>query len=256
MNYVLYTDGACPGNPGPGVGGIGVNLILPEELNLEDRKISKGYNQTTNNRMELRAGIEGLRLVRDTMKIFGRGRLEWLTDSKYVADNIFNVQKWRKGNKWITSSNEPVSNVDLWKELEAVRSSLGIYPSWISREENKIADGLAGLGAKNPTHKDFGYNPGRVGKSLGGKGRVSKLFKDIHEDLRIRIYKGDGQVSRSHSAPPICKIRFQIVDENGSVSEDKHYIYASADIYNNLHRHHEYVVHTEEGHVLDILESF
>jgi len=252
ISYALYTDGACPGNPGPGSGGTGVYIIISGEFGEKEKKDFRGYHQTTNNRMELRAAIDGLRAIRNLTKVYGRGRIEWFTDSKYVADNIYNVQKWRKGNLWMTNTNEPVLNVDLWKDLEAVRSSLGIYPSWISRDDNKTADGLAKLGAKNPTHKDLGYNSGRVGTSLGKSRRAPIFFKESRNKLQIRIYKGDGQISRSKS---FCRIRFEIIDCDGNLSEDKYYAYANTETYSELHRHHKYVVCTVDGHITNILKE-
>ena len=252
VSYTLYTDGSCPGNPGPGSGGTGVYIIISGEFGDKEIKDLRGYHQTTNNRMEMRAGIAGLKLVRDLKKKFGWGRVEWLTDSQYVADNIYNVQNWRRGNTWTTTNGEPILNVDLWRELEAVRASLGIYPSWIPREENKVADSLAKKAANNPTHTDFGFNPGRVGTSAGNERSAPTFFQQSKDELHIRIYKGDGQISKINS---ICKIRFQIIDKDGNISDEKYYAYTSIDIYSDLHRHHKYIVIIEDGNILEILES-
>ncbi|MDO8569530.1 MAG: ribonuclease H [bacterium] len=248
--YALYTDGSCLGNPGPG--GTGVHIIFSGEFGEKEVRDLRGYHQTTNNRMEMRAAIAGLRLVRNLKKDFGWGRVEWFTDSQYVANNIYSVKSWRKGNVWTTNNGEPILNVDLWRDLEAVRSSLGIYPSWISCEENKVADNLAKKGAKNPTHKDLGFNPGRVGASLGGKKYAPIYYQENNKELRIRIYKGDGQVSKTSA---VCKIRFEIIDKDGNISEDKYYAYTSVEVYSELHRHHKYVVVTENGNILEILET-
>ena len=138
--YILFTDGSCLGNPGPG--GIGVFLQFPEEFNLKDRSFSRGFHESTNNRMELKAGVEGLRILREEIKRNGYKNMTWYTDSKYISDYIYQIPAWRK-QKWEKEDGEPISNVDLWKDLEAVRNSLRIYPNWISREENKEADALS-----------------------------------------------------------------------------------------------------------------
>lgn len=65
--YELYTDGSCFGNPG-GVGGVGVYLILPEEMDVEPYTYTRGYKASTNHRMELRTGISGLSIARNKIR--------------------------------------------------------------------------------------------------------------------------------------------------------------------------------------------
>lgn len=103
---ILYTDGACSGNPGPG----GYGSIL---MYKENKKEISGYKETTtNNQMEMLAVIEGLKLVKEPCEI------EIYSDSAYVV-NAFNqnwIQSWIKNN-WKTASKTPVKNVELWKEM-------------------------------------------------------------------------------------------------------------------------------------------
>lgn len=102
----LYTDGACSGNPGPG----GWAALL--EMGPHERELSGGELETTNNRMELRAIVEGLAALKEPCRVAVH------TDSAYVA-NAFN-QSWIKGwqrNGWRTASKQPVKNQDLWQEL-------------------------------------------------------------------------------------------------------------------------------------------
>jgi ribonuclease HI len=102
----LYTDGACSGNPGPG----GWAALL--ESGPHERELSGGEPNTTNNRMELRAVIEGLDALRTASRVMVH------TDSAYIA-NAFN-QNWIKGwqrNGWKTASRQPVKNQDLWQRL-------------------------------------------------------------------------------------------------------------------------------------------
>lgn len=103
---IIYTDGACSGNPGPG--GWGTILMYKDKR----KEISGGKKETTNNVMELTAVIEGLKQLKYKCSV------EIYSDSAYVV-NAFN-QKWIYGwikNGWKTSSKEPVKNQELWKEL-------------------------------------------------------------------------------------------------------------------------------------------
>ena len=103
----IYTDGACSGNPGPG-GWAAVLLATGHR-----REIYGGENQTTNQRMELRAVIEALK----ALKVTG-WEVEVYSDSAYVV-NAFQqhwLENWQR-NGWVNSKKDPVANQDLWKEL-------------------------------------------------------------------------------------------------------------------------------------------
>ena len=103
---VIYTDGACSGNPGPGGWG---SILMYKKIKKE---ISGGKDNTTNNIMELTAVIEGLKLLKFPCKV------KLYSDSAYVV-NAFN-QKWIYGwlkNGWKNASKEPVKNKELWQEL-------------------------------------------------------------------------------------------------------------------------------------------
>ncbi len=103
---VIYTDGACSGNPGPGGWG---TILMYKNVNKE---ISGYMENTTNNIMEITAVIEGLKLLKYECEV------EIYSDSAYVV-NAFNnhwIEGWRKKN-WINSSKEPVKNKELWQEL-------------------------------------------------------------------------------------------------------------------------------------------
>ena len=108
-SIVMYTDGACSGNPGPG----GWGAILIEDG--RELELSGGETPTTNQRMELTAPLEGLR------SLPGRRRVAIYSDSAYVI-NCFRdkwYERWRK-NGWISSSKKPVDNRDLWEPLIAL----------------------------------------------------------------------------------------------------------------------------------------
>jgi len=111
-DVIIYTDGACSGNPGPG----GWAAILKHPVSGEVKKISGGDPNTTNNRMELKGAIEGLR----TLKPNKRWRVHLVSDSQYLIHGLTQWIKgwiandWRRGKK---PNSEPVKNADLWIEL-------------------------------------------------------------------------------------------------------------------------------------------
>lgn len=108
-NVIIYTDGACSGNPGPG--GWGSILMYKENR----KEISGGLKNTTNNIMEITAVIEALKLLK-----FGC-EVKVYSDSAYVV-NAFNngwIYNWRKNN-WKTADKKPVKNKELWEELYAL----------------------------------------------------------------------------------------------------------------------------------------
>ena len=103
---VIYTDGACSGNPGPG--GWGTILMYKENK----KEISGGKANTTNNVMEITAVIEGLKLLKYPCEV------EIYSDSAYVVNTFKQgwIYNWIKNN-WKTSGKEPVKNQELWQEL-------------------------------------------------------------------------------------------------------------------------------------------
>jgi len=131
----MYTDGACRGNPGPG--GWGVVLSYQGK-----RKTLRGYAaDTTNNRMELTAVIEGLRALNRACMI------EINTDSKYVMQGINEwIANW-KSNGWKTAARKPVKNFDLWRQLDEEVASHDIHWKWVKGHSgvagNELADQLA-----------------------------------------------------------------------------------------------------------------
>ncbi|MCP4982930.1 MAG: ribonuclease HI [Gammaproteobacteria bacterium] len=132
---VMYTDGACRGNPGPG--GWGVVLRYNDQL-----KTLKGYaSETTNNRMELMAVIEGLKALKRSCEI------DLNTDSKYVMHGITEwLANWKK-NGWRTAARKPVKNMDLWQQLEDQVTRHKIDWNWVKGHagiaDNEFADQLA-----------------------------------------------------------------------------------------------------------------
>ena len=135
VKVVIYTDGACRGNPGPG----GCGVVLRYQGNL---KTLKGFDpETTNNRMELTAVIEGLRALTRSCDI------ELHTDSKYVMQGVNEwLSNWKR-NGWKTAAKKPVKNIDLWQQLDDEVTGHEIDWNLVKGhsgvEDNEFADQLA-----------------------------------------------------------------------------------------------------------------
>ena len=127
-DIIIYTDGACSGNPG--AGGWGVVVI-----NNTDIEKFNGYEEdTTNNRMELMAAIQGIAKQKIGSKII------LYTDSKYVKDGISVwVINWKKNN-WLTSAKKPVKNKDLWEKLDALCESYQVAWNWVRAHQEDLSD--------------------------------------------------------------------------------------------------------------------
>ncbi len=136
----MFTDGACKGNPGPG--GWGALLRYKNK----EKNLYGGELNTTNNRMELMAVIEGLRSLTRSCEIV------ITTDSEYVKNGITSwIQGWKKRG-WKTAARKPVKNEDLWRQLESEAAKHQIEWKWVKghsgHRENELADELANLGVE------------------------------------------------------------------------------------------------------------
>jgi len=134
----IYADGACKGNPGPG--GWGVLL----RAGGRETELFGGEAQTTNNRMELTAVIEGL------LALEKRTQVRVYTDSQYVQKGISEwIHAWKRRG-WRTADKKPVKNVDLWQKLDEVAHRHDVKWHWVKghagHPENERADALANKG--------------------------------------------------------------------------------------------------------------
>lgn len=134
---MLFTDGACSGNPGPG----GWAFILRHPASGKERERAGGEADTTNNRMELRAVIEGLSSLKSSSKV------ELYSDSKYVLNGL---REWMAGWKkkgWKTANKQPVKNQDLWMRLDELMREHELSFHWVEghagHPENERCDQLA-----------------------------------------------------------------------------------------------------------------
>ena len=121
----IYIDGSALKNPG-GAGGIAAWVEFPTDWNRPDELLfQEGFQETTNNRMELLACIRVFEYVRKHGAALRVERVQIVTDSKYVHDCFFLADKWRK-NVWRNSDGKPIENRDLWKHLLSVRSKVTV----------------------------------------------------------------------------------------------------------------------------------
>ena len=135
---MIFTDGACRGNPGPG----GWGAVL--RYGSTEKTLSGGEPDTTNNRMELMAAIMALEALTQSCQVV------LTTDSRYVMDGITQwMANWKKRG-WKTASKQPVKNADLWRRLDAACSKHTIEWQWVKghsgHPENEKADALANRG--------------------------------------------------------------------------------------------------------------
>lgn len=136
----LFTDGACRGNPGPG----GWGCILRHPASGTEKELSGGARDTTNNRMELQAVIEGL------SRLSRKSRVEVVTDSRYVADGCQSwIHGWKR-NGWrrkVGKQFKPVSNVEQWQQLDQLLSRhdvrFTVVRGHTGHPENERCDELA-----------------------------------------------------------------------------------------------------------------
>lgn len=132
---IIYTDGACRGNPGPG----GWGAVL--RYGRHERRLRGGERETTNNRMELTAAIEALAALTRASHV------DLYTDSTYVRNGITEwLPQWKRRG-WKTAARKPVKNADLWQALETGRARHEVAWHWVKGhagdEGNELADALA-----------------------------------------------------------------------------------------------------------------
>jgi len=142
MEYIIYTDGACSGNPGPG----GWAAVIFDN-NKKQKNISGKVKDTTNNRMELLAPIIAL------SKIKPKSSVVIFTDSTYVKNGITDwIKKWEK-NGWKSANKKPVKNKDLWIKLSDLCEKNKIVWKWVkghsNNRYNNLADELATAAIKS-----------------------------------------------------------------------------------------------------------
>ncbi|MDG2277801.1 MAG: ribonuclease HI [Pseudomonadales bacterium] len=135
----IFTDGACRRNPGPG--GWAAMLRTTIDGTANEKMISGAETESTNNRMELQAAIEGLKALKNPCQV------DLTTDSQYVRQGITQwIAGWKR-NGWQTAAKKPVKNQDLWMALDEVIASHKVQWHWVKghsgHRENELVDQAA-----------------------------------------------------------------------------------------------------------------
>ena len=140
-NIKMYTDGACRGNPG--IGGWGVFIQRDN-----DQSDLYGFVlKTTNNKMELKAVIEGLKTINPKTNV------TIITDSQYVKNGINQwIFNWKK-NGWKTANKKDVKNKELWTELDSLSSSFEIKWNWVKAHSTDLLNNEVDLLARSSANK-------------------------------------------------------------------------------------------------------
>ncbi|HPD83487.1 MAG: ribonuclease HI [Alphaproteobacteria bacterium] len=136
MSIKIYTDGACSGNPGPG--GWGAILLW----NGHEKELSGGEAETTNNRMEMMAVVQGLQALKKE-----RAAVTLYTDSKYVLQGATEWLEGWKARGWKGANKKPVKNQDLWEQIDSLIQQHQVTFIWVKGhngdEMNERVDKLA-----------------------------------------------------------------------------------------------------------------
>jgi ribonuclease HI len=148
---IIYTDGACRGNPGPG----GWGALL--RYGKKEKTISGAEAETTNNRMELMAAIKALAVLTEPCKV------EMYTDSQYVQKGISEWLPGWKEKDWKKADKKPVKNADLWQSLDVEAARHEVKWHWVkghsNHPENDRADALANLAIDKFLRKNAPIDP-------------------------------------------------------------------------------------------------
>ena len=185
-DFIIFTDGSCLKNP-EGPGGFAGFIISPTSV----IQVSGGEHSTTNNRMELRAVIETLKQIRPNMKV------ELFSDSQYFIKAIENnwIKNWKQKD-WITFNGTPVKNVDLWKEIDSLISSLKINYHWVKGHNgisyNEKCDKLAKKEADNHWDKPLD-NASFIRQSQVHISRIAIDYKTFQNVLNKTLLKTKGK---------------------------------------------------------------
>lgn len=232
----IYIDGSALRNPG-GAGGVAGIVVYPDDWNRPNERIFEiGYQETTNQRMELLACVKAFEWVRENAARLRVQRVQIVTDSKYVYEDRDRATWWSQ-NGWRNAAGKPVANPDLWKEFLSARSKLPVRTDivWQPGKTSPVlkeVDRSAKAAAAQPWETDHGFRSGKVGRSkLGGKA-ASSLFPAVGQEAVIHIYRS-GVTGRD-----AYHVRFDLYSEQEKRFVAKHLAYVSLELSAELHRHH------------------
>jgi ribonuclease HI len=252
----IYTDGSCYRNLGR-VSGCAAIVRYPDHMLRGDEQILDfGCAESTNNRMELLACIRVLRWIRENAPWPDVSRVQIITDSLYVTQNIARSRGWKR-NDWRNQHNEPKENWDLWKQFISAQQKAGIRVSfeWAAGKKSPILkqiDKAAKAAAKRGgTDVDRGYKSGQVARSMV-PGPATR-FAASGQPAVIRIYR------KSVMAGGENKVRFDVMADDLRSYTASCYAYTSPEMSSLLHRQHVYRVRFSANprypQILELLEE-
>jgi ribonuclease HI len=248
----IYTDGSCFHNPG-GESGCAAIVHYPDHFQRDDEQILDfGCAESSNNRMELLACIRALEWVHDQSLWKEVARIQILSDSLYVTENVVRARAWRT-NRWRNRYGEPVANSDLWKRLLAIYSKtrIRIDFNWVPGKRSPVTkkvDRAAKMAARRGgLEVDRGYKPGAVSRSLV-KGSPQRFpargqLAVIRPYVKKVMAKGENRIS------------FDLFAEVAQTYTASFYAYATPLLAVELHRQHAYRVRFDDDpHYPQIVE--
>ena len=234
----IYTDGSA--KPNPGVGGIAIIVEFPENSGIENKEISFGYKKSTNNRMELIACIDALKILNDKKREWGRltGNMRIITDSSYAHDHgKYNVEKWRS-NHWKNKDGREILNKDLWK-LFLTQKERGLPKIELTKGKKtlilKRVDELAKKAKTYPIKRiDSGFIAEKNCRSLSPSGKTS-------------LYPANNQTEIIHTfgrklVGSLYRIRFDLYNFEENVYEGKFFAFITIKQKETIHTNHWYKV--------------
>lgn len=236
----ILTDGSCYKNPG-GLSGCAAIVLYPDDSRPVEQIVDIGVAESNISRMELMAVNRAMEWLRDQGPGLGVTRVQIVTDSQYVHDNINRAIGWRR-NGWRNLEGRPIDNPDLWKKFVSLRPKLTLRVTfhWTKGKKSphlKLVDKAAKNAARSGAHGvDLGFRPGKVGRAKGGISGAATLFSARGQISLICPYRSV-IVGKTEN-----KIRFVVFSEERQEFTDKCYAYASPEIGSALHRGHSYRV--------------
>jgi ribonuclease HI len=237
----ILTDGSCYKNPG-GLSGCAAIVIYPDDSKPEEQIVDFGAAESNISRMELMACNRAMEwLCKLGRTALGVTRVQIVTDSRYVHDNINRAVSWRK-NGWRNFDGRPIDNSDLWKRFISLRSrmSLTVTFHWTKGKKTpqlKLVDKAAKKAAKSGEQGvDFGFRGGKVGRAKGDIKGSASLFPARGQTEVICPYRSV-VIGKSEN-----KIRFVLFSEERKKFLEKCFAYAPPEIGYALHRGHSYRV--------------
>jgi ribonuclease HI len=238
----IYIDGNCWKNPG-GPGGTAARVVYPMDWDRPDELVDyRGFFETNNQRMELRACIFAHEWALESADDLGVQRFQVFTDSKYVYDGYSWMLGWSRRD-YCSSDGRPIKNDPLWRDLMRLRKKLAprvrIEVCLVAGKSSPIAkqiDKDAKAAGLSPANIDHGFKSGKIGRSKNKVKKATRLYPAAGQVTIIRPY----QSVMARKGLELFKI--QEFDEVRKDFFEKFEVYAVSTIGCDLHRQHVYRV--------------